>query len=336
MTLYTLHDLHLEVCNELSEAEVVLDKLLLDLSCVRSRTSTKPDMCLSICPHSKSVCLPPAARQIFQADGFHGLEHCDGFYLTDGASLLHLQARQGEGKAHLTPAFLDKPLVLQRTFWAFVLLKLLRPRGFYSLHAAGMVTPAVRGVLIIGSSGSGKSTLTVGLVRQGWHYLSDDAVLLSSRPAGVLALAFRKYCYVDTDAVANYNDLSWEAEVPDRLGQYARRLRLSDVYPDRSKAQCLPQVLLFARIVPEASSSLRPLDRLTALRHLLAQSGPQLFDRSSMPQHLDVLKRLVQQTKTFELLAGGDLHQQPGLLGQLLSQAEESYGAPRDRVNQPV
>src|SRR5262249_8470835 len=125
------------------------------------------------------------------------------------------------------------------------------------------------------------------------------------------------------DAAANYADLPWEAEVPDRLGRYGRRLRLADAYPDSSTAQGLPQVLLFARIVRETSSAVRPLDRVTALRYLLAQSGPQLFDRSSMPQHLEVLKCLVRQTKTYELVAGVDLHQQPGMLGELLQEAEE-------------
>jgi hypothetical protein len=337
MVLYILHGLCLEIRHEVSETEAVLDQLLLDLSCVRSRASTtKPELHLFVSAHSNGVCLPPTAREIFRAEGFHGLEHGDDFYLTDGTSLLHLRASKGQGKAYLTSAFLHKPLFLQRTFWAFGLLKLLRPRGFYSLHAAGVVTPAKLGVLVIGSSGSGKSTLTVGLVRHGWHYLSDDAVLLTLRPAGVTALAFRKYCYVDTDAVANYIDLPWEAEVPDRLGRYGRRLRLADAYPDRSTAQCVPQVLLFARIMPEARSTVRPLDRVTALRHLLAQSGPQLFDRSSMPRHLDILKRLVEQTTTYELLAGGDLHQQPSLLGELLSQAEEKHGTSGDRVNQPV
>jgi hypothetical protein len=42
-----------------------------------------------------------------------------------------------------------------------------------------------------------------------------------------------------------------------------------------------------------------------------------------MAQHLEVLQRLVQQTTTYELLAGGDLHRQPGLLAHLLDEAEK-------------
>jgi hypothetical protein len=324
MTLYTLYDLCLEVSQEVSDTEVVLDQLLLDLSCVRTRVAVRePDLRLSVHPHANRCWLPPMAREIFRAEGFCGLEHGNDFYLTDGASLLHLQAGHGRGEAYLAPTFWQKPLPLQRTFWAFGLLKLLRPRGFYSLHAAGLVTPAGRGVLIVGSSGSGKSTLTVGLVRQGWYYLADDAVLLRLHPAGVAALTLRQHCYVDTSALAIYTDLPWGEEVPDRAGRYRRQLRLADAYPDRPVSQCLPQVLLFACIVPAAESTVRRLDRPSALKHLLAQSGPQLFDHSSMAQHLEVLQRLVQQTTTYELLAGGDLHRQPGLLAHLLDEAEK-------------
>jgi hypothetical protein len=324
MTLYTLYDLCLEVSQEVSDTEAVLDQLLLDLSCVRLRSAARePDLRLSVYRHTTRRWLPPMARETFRAEGFCGLEHGDDFYLTDGASLLHLQARQGQGEAHLAPAFWHKSLHLQRTFWVFSLLRLLRPRGFYSLHAAGLVTPAGRGVLIVGSSGSGKSTLTVGLVRQGWYFLTDDAVLLRLHPAGVAALALRKHCYVDTSALATYTDFPVGEEAPDRSGRYRRQLRLADAYPDRLISYCLPQVLLFACIVPAAESTMRRLDRLSALKLLLAQSGPQLFDHSSMAQHLEVLKRLVQQTTTYELRVGGDLYQQPGLLAHLLDEAEK-------------
>ena len=277
MALYTLYDLCLEIHQEIPETVTVLDQLLLDLSCVPTQASGRgADLCLSIRQHGTRLCLPPLAREVFRAEGFRGLEHGDDFYLTDGASLLHLQAKQGQGEAHLTPTFCHKPLSLQRTFWAFGLLKLLRPRGFYSLHAAGLITPAGRGVLIVGRSGSGKSTLTVGLVRQGWQYLSDDAVLLRLSPAGVIALALRQPCYVDRSALAIYTDLPLGAESPDGLGRSRQQLRLANAYPERSLSQCLPQVLLLARLVPDASSTMCRLDSLSVLKHLLAQSGPQL------------------------------------------------------------
>jgi hypothetical protein len=79
--------------------------------------------------------------------------------------------------------------------------------------------------------------------------------------------------------------------------------------------------MLFACIVSAPHSTVRPLDHVGALKHLLAQSGPQLFDRHTMAPHLEVLKRLMLQATSYELYAGLDLYQQPGILGSLLAEA---------------
>ena len=44
-------------------------------------------------------------------------------------------------------------------------------------------------------------------------------------------------------------------------------------------------------------------------------------DQSTMAQHVEVLKTLLYQTKTYELQAGLDLHQDPLTLERLLAQA---------------
>jgi len=51
----------------------------------------------------------------------------------------------------------------------------LLPPGGFLFHAAGVVTPRGKGLLICGRSGSGKSTLAGNLIaRPGWHVLSDE------------------------------------------------------------------------------------------------------------------------------------------------------------------
>jgi hypothetical protein len=51
---------------------------------------------------------------------------------------------------------------------------LLPPEGFL-FHAAGIVTPGGKGLLVCGRSGSGKSTLAGNLItRPEWHVLSDE------------------------------------------------------------------------------------------------------------------------------------------------------------------
>ena len=323
MILYTFHDLILEVRQEGEEIGEGLTQLLPELSLVRTHASgRKASLCLCVRPSRHELRVPLSARVVFQAEGFSGLEEGDDFYLTDGSSLFHLQAARGWGDAQLAPSFFTKPVVLQRNFWAFGLLKLLRPLGLYSLHAAGVVTREGRGLLIVGASGSGKSTLTLGLIRQGWGYLSDDAVLLRFHSEEVEALAFRKNFYIDASAAIAHSDLPLGEEAPDTSGGRKRRVCIEAAYPQQQAAGCIPRVLLFSRIVPRAHSTLLPLDRLSALKRLLAGSGPQLFDRGTMSEHLGVLQRLVQQTATYELEAGLDLYRQPSQLGHFLAEVE--------------
>jgi hypothetical protein len=323
MPLYAFQDLILETEQEDQDRGEDLDCLLQELSWIRIAPLTrKPDIRLSISHHANGQAVPPGAREVFHADGFCTQESGDDFYLTDGSSLLHLQPVQGRAMAFIAPSFFAKPPLLQHNFWAFGLLKLLRPLGFYSLHAAAVVARGGLGVLITGPSGSGKSTLALGLIRQGWRYLSDDAVLLRAHAQAVEALALRKHFYIDADAAVSAREIPLGGEAPDGNGRPRRRVCLEEVYSTQYIARCLPQVLLFSRIVADAQSTLLPLDRVHALRHLLAASGPQLFDRSTMTRHLELLKRLVQQSTTYELRAGLDLYRDPMTLIRLLNESE--------------
>ena len=103
----------------------------------------------------------------FRTDDFLGFEVGDDFFLTDGSSVFHLRPSKGEAYAQVAPSFFTKPKLAQANFWSFGLLKLLRPLGIYSLHAAGLATKDGEGVLVVGPSGSGKSTLAIGLIRAG-------------------------------------------------------------------------------------------------------------------------------------------------------------------------
>jgi hypothetical protein len=323
IAFYTWHELTLAVQHEGPQTAAELGPLLHDLSWVCTEAGGRhPALCLTVRVDDHRRRVPATAREVFRAEEFWGLECRNDFYLTDGASLLHLQVGQGRGEAWLAPAFAAKPVILRRNFWAFGLLKLLRPLGLFSLHAAGVVSGRGDGLLIVGGSGSGKSTLALGLMRQGWGLLSDDAVLLRRQPEGIEALACRKHVYVNADTAARYADLPLAEEVPDGAGGLKRRVGVEKAFPAQQMAGCRPRVLLFSHIVPRPQSALRPVDGPSALGQLLAHSGPQLFDRPTMRPHLDVLRRLLQQTVSYELRAGRDLYEDPHTLVRLLREAE--------------
>jgi len=323
MALYVFHDLTLEVQQDRPDDGAELARLLQNLSFVPTPAGAKPP-CLRLTVHWQThpQGLPAPAREVFRAEGLCGLACGDDFYLTEGTSLLHLQPAQGQGIAQLVPAFVHQPLLLRQQFWALGLLKLLRPLGLYGLHAAGIAAYPDLGILLVGGSGSGKSTLTIGLIRQGWGYLSDDALLLRQQPQGVEALAFRKPFSIDADVATAYADLPLGEAGEHPSGKRKRRVDIQDVYAGQYRSRCHPVVLLFPSIVAAAQSTLCPLDRPQALGYLLTHSGPHLFDRRTMAQHVETLKHLVQQTTPYALSAGRDLYAQPGRLVHLLHAAE--------------
>src|SRR5262249_43733802 len=109
-------------------------------------------------------------------------------------------------------------------------------------------------------------------------------------------------------------------------GRKRRRIGIHEAFSERYVNRCLPHILIFPQIKRQDQSALKPLDHVSALRILLAQSGPQLFDRSTMSGHLEVLKKLLQQTEVYELHAGSDLYRQPAKLVDLLEQAPRKEG----------
>ena len=283
--------------------------------------SCKPTLCLSVRSNSGRFKIPENCREVLRTDDFLGFEVGDDFFLTDGSSVFHLRPRNGEADARIAPSFFSKPKLAQANFWCFGLLKLLRPLGIYSLHAAGLVTKDGEGLLLVAPSGCGKSTLAIGLIREGWKYLSDDAVLLRQRSVGVEAIACRRSFYIDTVRSADYCDLGLGQEEPDSNGGRRRRLGINESYPRHYLPRCLPRVLIFPRIKRQDQSTLTPVDSVRALGVLLSQSAPQLFDRSTMSGHLELLKKLLQQTETYELNAGTDLYHHPAKLIDFLREA---------------
>ena len=271
--------------------------LLHDLSWVTIRNYVAtPTVCISIKTNA-GFQIPQNCRETLRTDEFCGFELDDNFYLTDGSSVFHFRPQLGEAYASITTTFFSKPEMAQTNFWCFGLLKLLRPLGFYSLHAAGLATQDREGVLLVGPPGSGKSTLAIGLIRAGWNYLSDDAVLLRPGSEGVEALAGRRSFYIDAARSMNYPDVCLGDEEPDSSGGVRRRLGIDESYSEQYLPRCLPRVVIFPQIKCHNQSTLTSIDKISALRFLLTQSAPQLFDRITMSAHLELLKRLLQQTK---------------------------------------
>ena len=258
---------------------------------------------------------------MLRTDEFRGFEKGDDLFLTDGASVFHLRPLAGEAHAWIAEDFFSKPPRTQANFWCFGLLKLLRPLGLYSLHAAAVGSEDGQWLLFVGSSGSGKSTLAIGLIEAGWSYLSDDAVLLRDRDTHVQATACRKSFYIDAASSARYPAFSLEEGEPDASGGTRRRIGIEKAFPERYARECSPRTIIFPTITARARSKLTPIGNLEAIHLLLRQSAAQLFDRRTMPAHLELLRKLAHQAETFALESGRDLYDEPSNLGEIIEDA---------------
>src|SRR5438477_3317505 len=105
MALYTLHDISLDVQPEELETRAKLAQLWSNLTLVRTDGTIRKSLHhLSIRLHENGGKVPPLASCRFQASGFSGLEHADGFYVSDNSSVFHLQLGSGHGDAYLSPS----------------------------------------------------------------------------------------------------------------------------------------------------------------------------------------------------------------------------------------
>jgi hypothetical protein len=311
MPLYRLHDLGLRIEPEDLEVRTGLHALCVSLGWKPARGQPRAGlraMTLRLSGHGATV--PGSATRQSYTNGFQIFEDGAGTFVSDGASTLHVRPDASEAEAWLDGSFHQIPRPVQAQFWSFAILKLLRPAGYFSLHAAAVISPRGTGMLIVGRSGSGKSTLAIGLIRGGWGYLSDDAVLLYRRRETVCA-ALRTSFYIDADVATSYGDMRLGNEIADATGGRRRRVHVDDRYAHRRAPETVPHVLLFPAIVEAERSTIVRLEPASALRQLLAESGPQLFDRRHMDAHLTTLGDLLRQSAAYRLNAGRDLHRRP-------------------------
>src|SRR5262245_6678817 len=112
-------------------------------------------------------------------------------------------------------------------------------------------------MLIVGPSGSGKSTLTLGLIRQGWNYLSDDAILLHATPHGVGALTLRGHFYLDARARSHNADRALGDVFASNCGGHKCRVEIEKTALRKQPfVECIPKILIHTRIVPQEHSTL--------------------------------------------------------------------------------
>jgi hypothetical protein len=194
--------------------------------------------------------------------------------------------------------------LLSHPLFTLPLVEMLKRRGLWALHAAGLLWRG-KAVVLAGASGAGKSTLTLALARAGCGFLGDDTLFLKPGPGGLRLLAFPDEVDLTDETASYFPELAALRAEPRREGWRKRRLRAEETYGAALPGEAAPGLLVFPRISGRAESALAPLDPGEALIELA--SNVLLTEPASSQAHLDALAALVAASSCWRLEAGRDL-----------------------------
>jgi hypothetical protein len=177
------------------------------------------------------------------------------------------------------------------------LVELLRRRGLYNVHAAGLC----RGndaILLAGPSGAGKSTLTLAMLQTGWEYMGDDMLFL------------KKDC-VDVFGFPEGIDY-----FPGSGAQSVKTHLCPEVaFGQAGVLQALPRLLLFPSVAHSSETVLRSMDPTEAFLELAP--NVLMSDLARCEAHFEVLAELTRKTPAFRSHTGRDLGQAERMIGDL-------------------
>jgi len=302
------------VCVETSDSEIneLLKRYFAGwyVAPVTAGQVVKPDVTIMI-HTSDDQPEPPAQLTWFEvAEG--GRCGTDGriyFFENNGSCVIagHRDSAMIEAWIGNTPEARERSAMARLIFNAAMVA--MRRCGLFELHAAGVIDPAGKGVLVVGPSGSGKSNLAAQLAAAGWHYLSDDSLLLFRREGMVQAHALRRMFALTEESfsatgMGKCNSIEVTVAPFDPL---KKRFEPARVFPGRFAQLASPAKVLFSRLEDSATSRLRSLNRSETMARLLRMCPWACYDKTTAAAHLEVLAQLARQAEGYELLAGADL-----------------------------
>lgn len=323
---YRLHGLCLRAVSDHPAVRQLLDRALRYKGAEATSGAESTDVTLDFGVDRDRSPRPEAARHVNTGEHF-GIDlwkTADRVLLRHDEATVDLRPETGAAEAAVAPDLLDGDSgqpgrSLLPYLVAFSLAILLRVRGWFPLHAAGLVRGG-RGLLVTGRSGSGKSTAALSLVRNGWAYLSDDTVLLRPEGDRVEAHSFRRSFCVDPNIATHFPELEGP-DWPRALSNAAKwEVDPDQVYPGQYTATCTPRLVVLPDLVDAPESRVEPAAPKPVLEQLLNQGGFFLAPGpDTADQHLTALRRLIDQARTYRLHAGRDVLEEPRTLHRLLA-----------------
>ncbi|MBC2711363.1 MAG: hypothetical protein HGJ94_10320 [Desulfosarcina sp.] len=291
------------------------------LSIVPFRENQRPSRPADICLDCKLATGPLTPGNNFQTTESYGLSICNGTgqtVISDGKSAFAIDHHAGKGRITFHSSFPEKSLLAKSNFFLIGLIHLLAKYGYYDLHGAGLTNDG-SGCLFLGPSGSGKSSLALNLVKQGWGYASDDALLMNASKSAVSVLSFRKNFYVDPVLAKRFPELERTLKNHGQIESNKYFIDLEEVWPSRFQPRFVPGKVIFCHVSGEETSRIQSISKKDALLRLLPQSASIFFNQAFAQKQVDALKRLIEQTDCYTLDAGFDVYDDSKKAADILS-----------------
>lgn len=226
----------------------------------------------------------------------HGL--IDARTENDGTFLLHTAARAAlhvrRGRLARGAGYSTAPAGARRELARLGAQLVLRTRGLYHVHAAGVVAPDGRAWLLAGESGCGKSTIAYALARAGWRVLGEDGVLLQRMDDCLIAHAWRDTLQVSIELAEYFPELRSQRAM---VNWSDPRHRVPITAPGMQRAPIAALVFLNRA----RHDAITPLPETVALSMLVRQSSTVLLSDTCAAAHLAALRELVMQVPRFLL-----------------------------------
>ncbi len=245
-------------------------------------------------------------------------------YTVEGGTLLHfldggIVLVSDDGKSlHLT---LTAEAITKGAIEDMVMVglaPLLRRRGYFLLHAAG-VSKHGKGLIFVGQSHSGKTTTALNLVLSGWELLSNDVILVRQLAGEMLA-------YPVPDVVTfRPKTLQMLPQLPmEKIGlQFVPNIPLADNIVPASQlvSHWSPPVpigaLCFSQIGHRPKTLIKTLMQAIALSIVL-QESVDMWDSETLTEQTDLLTQLCLTIPCYRVALGTDLAEHSNHFEQLI------------------
>jgi len=191
----------------------------------------------------------------------------------------------------------------------------LRRRGLFLIHAFAAAYVS-RAALLVGGIGSGKTTTGMAWLNAGWKLLSNDSPIIDAS-AEVLSYPGLLAAYPET--FARFEATTELAKTaPDVDGRQKLTIAAEQIWPDVWIDRAAAGAIFFPQIESRPDHTVESIAPPEALRRLLPHAVEQ-WDREMIPEHLKVLRQLVESAPAYLLRLGPDVTALPTLLADLLS-----------------